>query len=179
MSSTGEHPPGRTIRILPHNLIHQPAERADARRRLDTAEQAGPVHIPSGQVGQGAATAVLMLHAAWSSRPGGCARVPAGESLQLGLLIGRNHVLVRSKHGILPYAPVQIEDSGRLGIEIRIARKDPTAVVPGPYGIGRKPAPDGGPGDIGHHPLLDGGLADIVHRQTGKGNPQGGGKLTG
>ena len=45
-----EHAARRTIRLLLHNLIHQPSERGLAGARFTAAEDLGAMDIPRGQV---------------------------------------------------------------------------------------------------------------------------------
>ncbi len=56
-----EHPPGRGVRLGGHDLFHETTERGDAGGGLATAKHLGSVHIPGGQVGQGAAPFVFVL----------------------------------------------------------------------------------------------------------------------
>jgi hypothetical protein len=60
----------------------------------------------------------------------------------------------------LPKAFIEVEDSSRLGGEIWVAGKDPTAVLPRTKGIRIQPAPRGGAADLRqqalrHHLLLE------------------------
>ena len=53
-----------------------------------------------------------------------------------------------------------------LGCEIWVARKDPTAVLPRPKGIGIQPAPQGSAADLSHQALRHHLLLDIGDRQS-------------
>ena len=59
----------------------------------------------------------------------------AQPRLDTGLLIGRDDELVLAQRLPLPAPLVQVQDAPGLGLEVRIARKDPAAVLPGADGI--------------------------------------------
>lgn len=63
--------------------------------------------------------------------------------LDARLFIGGEHELIVGEWVPLPYALVEVKDPSRLGSEVRVARKDPTAVLPGTNRILVEPAPDG------------------------------------
>ena len=66
----------------------------------------------------------------------------AVAGLNAGLFVRGDHEFILLQESALPTAGVQIEDATGLDGEVRIAWKDPTAVVPGPNRIFMKPAPD-------------------------------------
>jgi hypothetical protein len=55
--------------------------------------------------------------------------VPAAERLQLRLLVGAEHVLVRAQTPSLEAALVEIEHPARLPGEVRVADEDPGALL--------------------------------------------------
>lgn len=55
--------------------------------------------------------------------------------LNAGFLVGGEHELVAAQAFALPLLGIQIEDAPGLEREIRIAREDPGAVLPGPNGV--------------------------------------------
>ena len=59
-----------------------------------TPHQVSPVHVVGGQVGYGAVPFVLELVPPGSARSGRQPGMAAGQDLQLGLLVGAQHVLV-------------------------------------------------------------------------------------
>lgn len=63
-----ENPAGRGVGLVGHDLVDQAHERVDAAGALAAAEDLGAVHVPGGQVAQGSAAVVLVLHA---HRPAG------------------------------------------------------------------------------------------------------------
>ena len=82
------------VRLDGHHLFDEPAERFDPVGGLDAVEQVGVVDVPSGEVGEGAVAFVLELD---PGRPPGLrrqCRMATPERLQLGLLVGADHVLV-------------------------------------------------------------------------------------
>jgi hypothetical protein len=50
---------------LAHDLIDQPCKRGDTRARFAASEHLGAVHVQRRQIGPGAATPILVLHAHW------------------------------------------------------------------------------------------------------------------
>src|SRR5271165_4111571 len=69
--------------------------------------------------------------------------------LNAGLLIDAEHVIARPQRCTFPAALVQIDDAASLVGEVRIARKDPTAMAPGAQCVLAKPAPKRGTADLG------------------------------
>ena len=84
----------------------------------------------AARVGQRAAALVLVLDTAADTRPGWRCAVAAREHLQLGLLVGRDHVLIDFKPPPLPGPAVEVEHSARLGLEVGVAREEPAALTP-------------------------------------------------
>src|SRR6266487_5268246 len=54
---------GRTVGLLGHHFCHQTVHRRDTVFRLATAEDFGPMHVPSGEVRAGAFPEVFMFDA--------------------------------------------------------------------------------------------------------------------
>ena len=65
----------------------------------------------------------------------------AAAGLNAGLLIGRDDELIFLQGFAFPLTAIQIQNASRLGGKIRIPRKNPTPVIPGPNGILMQPAP--------------------------------------
>ena len=55
----------------------------------------------------------------------------------------------------VPDALIEIQDAPGFESELRITRKDPTALLPRTKRIGAEPTPERGPANIGHQPLPD------------------------
>lgn len=66
----------------------------------------------------------------------------AMAGLNAGLFVRGDHELIWLQEPALPAAGVQIEDAASFDGKVRIAWKDPTAMVPGPNRIFMQPAPD-------------------------------------
>ena len=89
------------------------------------------VHVVSGQVGQGAVSSVLALHAhGLSARTGGAAGVDAAAGLHAGFLIRVEHALVLAERLAVEDLGVQVEHPGGFEDEVRVPREDPRPVLP-------------------------------------------------
>jgi hypothetical protein len=67
----------------------------------------------------------------------------ARSCLDTGFLVGRQNKLVIFERLALPDALIEVEDTAGLDGEVRIARKDPTAVLPRTNRVFIEPTPDG------------------------------------
>src|SRR4051794_35424698 len=97
--------------------------------------------IQPGDIGPGTAAKVLVLdmhRSAWPTRLRG---MLAAAGLNAGLFIGGDHEFVILQCAALPLAGIQIQHPASLGGEIRIAWKDPTAVIPRSNGVFMEPTP--------------------------------------
>jgi hypothetical protein len=74
---------------------------------------------------------------------------------------------------------IEIETQTGLSRKMRIARKNPTAMLPGTKGIAAEPAPKRGAADLRDQALGDHMLADFSDREPGQGYPQAMRQLTG
>src|SRR5512143_560221 len=74
-------------------------------------------------------------------RTGRQGRMQAAAGLNAGLLVCGDHEIVAPQRFALPAAGVEVQKAPRLQSEIRIARKDPAPMLPGPDGILTEPAP--------------------------------------
>jgi hypothetical protein len=93
-----EYAIGGGVRLLSHHLLDQRIEGFDAILRLATTEESGPMDIPGGQVSQRPASFVLVLYSHGSVCGGWQGLMTAAMSgLDGGLLVGRDHVLLRSE----------------------------------------------------------------------------------
>ena len=72
------------------------------------------------------------------------------SGLNAGLLVGRNDELIQAQRLALPTPFVKVQDALGLDLELRIARKYPAAMLPGPDSIFVQPAPHGAVADAGH-----------------------------
>src|SRR3954453_1615619 len=139
--STIQNTPGRTrVGLGAHHLLDQLGEGDDAGARRGAADDVGALGVVGGQIGQGAAAAVFELGA--PDAPGRRWQVPVapGQRLQLGLLIGAEHVLVLTQGLAGPDPGVEVEHPGSLDGEARIAGEDPRVVPPRADRVGGQPA---------------------------------------
>src|SRR5713101_354626 len=133
-----------------HDLRDEAVEGLDAGGFLATAEDLCSVYVERSHVGPGATASVLVLDPCSLSGARRQGRVFADASLDAGLLVGADHELVGFEVFALPLAGVEIEDAPGFGGEVRIAREDPGAVLPGPNGVFVEPAPHRLVADRGH-----------------------------
>jgi len=70
--------------------------------------------------------------------------VTAVQGLELGFLVGADHVVVRAQWLAFPSAGIQVEHASGLGAEVGVAGKDPGPVLPGLDRIGGQPSAYGG-----------------------------------
>ena len=93
-------------------------------------------------------------------------------------LVGGDDKFVLAQCLPLPSAPIQVQDPSGLGLELRIARKDPAAVLPGADCVLVQPAPDGACSSV--PPIRVLGLPrHIGHTEPRQRQAQGGRELTG
>jgi hypothetical protein len=126
-----EDPAGRGVGLGAHHFLDQAPEGLDPGLLLYPAEEVGVVDVPSGEIGKGAAAAVLELDQGWAARRRGQGPVAAAQRLQLGLLVGGDHVLVGAQAPALEAPLVEIEHRRGLGGEVGVAGKEPRAHLPG------------------------------------------------
>src|SRR5215216_3412281 len=119
------------IRLLFHHLLDQSSERLDARGVLAAAKYLRPSHIPSSQVRQCAAPLIFELHAHGFTRPGRQCRMQAKAGLDARFFVSRNDAVLFFQGLALPKSLVEVQNSFRFALKIRVARKDPTAMPPG------------------------------------------------
>ena len=100
--------------------------------------------VVGGEVGQGAAAGVFELDASVAPGCGWLSPVASLQGLELGFLIGTDHIIVGTERVALPPPGIQIEHPGGLGLEIGVTGKDPGPVLPGLDRIGGQPSVHGG-----------------------------------
>jgi len=99
------------------------------------------VDVQRGDIAPGTATKVLVLDMHRSAWPTGLRDVLAAAGLDAGLLVGGDDEFIILQRAPLPLTGIQIQQTARLGGEVRIAWKDPTAVIPRSNGVFMQPAP--------------------------------------
>ena len=103
----------------------------------------------------------------------------AHSRLDAGLLVGGDDVLVLAQRLPLPASLVQVQDAPGLGLEVRIARKDPAAVLPRPNGVFVQPAPDGAVADARDQARALGVSRHIGHAESRQGQAKVGRQFAG
>ena len=90
-------------------------------------------------------------------------------SLSAGILIPGDNEVIRAQGSALPNALLEVDNQTSLGRKMRIAGKNPTAMLPGTKGIAAEPAPQGGASELREKALRDHMLADSSDREPGQG----------
>jgi len=101
---------------------------------ITTVADFGSMDVPSCQVPPGALTEVVVLDslgAIGSGRPG---RLFLTSSLNAGPFIRGENEVLRAQGSAFPNALTEIENQTGLGRKMRIARKNPAAMLPGDEG---------------------------------------------
>lgn len=131
-----------------HDLLHQPIKGSDAALRLATTKHAGAMDIESGQVSPCATTLVLMLDL---HRPTGLAK-PSGmlarARLNAGFLIRRDHELIVVQPSALPASLIKVQDAASFHGKVRVAREDPSSMLPRTNGVLVQPSPNRATADL-------------------------------
>jgi len=174
-----EHAPCVTIGWLSHDLSNETAERIDAGGFLATAKNLGTVYIERRQVGPSSTALIFVFDASGTLGARWRGGMFAHARLDAGFLVGAEHELVPAQAFALPLLGVQIENAPGLECEIRIAREDPGAVLPGPNGVLVQPAPHGGVTDARNDAALLRFAHDIGTTETRQRQPTRGRQFTG
>jgi len=103
----------------------------------------------------------------------------ASPSLDAGLFVGREHKFIPAQRLILPEPLIKVQETTGFGGKVRIARKNPAAVLPRPDGVLVQPAPDGRIADAGHQSGLNGLAGDLGHTPARQWDLMLAGQLTG
>src|SRR5437870_10832512 len=99
--------------------------------------------VPRGEVLDGSPSLVLVFDARRLVRAGWQRGMQSAASLDAGLFIGAEHILVRPQRLALPAAGVQLEHRASEFQKVRIAGKDPALVAPGTQSVLHQQPPDG------------------------------------
>src|SRR5918993_3396497 len=145
-----EHAIGGGVGLLFHHLLDQPPEWFDAVLGLATTEEFCPMDVPGGQVSQRSPSLVVVLYAHGALFARGLGRMAAISSLDGGLLVGRDNVLLCSKGLTLPITFVEVQHPPGFMREVGVAGEDPRAMVEGTDGFFGEPPPDGASRDLSH-----------------------------
>jgi len=174
-----KHPSCLTIGGASHDIVDESVEGDDSIAGFATAEDSDAVHVQRGEIGPSPQPFVFVfdLHReAWPSRQGRMASLP---SLDAGFLIRADHEFVLSERAISPTSLVEIQDGAGFGGEVRVARENPTPMLPGADGVFTEPAPDGGVTDRGNKSGSAHVLGELCRAPAGQRNAQGSRQLAG
>lgn len=147
MSGAVVHDPEDTTGIVVgwscHDLVDQSIKGCDAIFGFTTAENSGVMHVEGGDIGPGAAAKIFVFDVHGGAGAAVLRGMFAAAGLNTRLLVGRDDELIRLQRLSLPLAGIQVEHATGLGGKIRIAREDPTPVIPGANGVLVEPPPQG------------------------------------
>ena len=138
-----EYTARRSVRLTPHHLIDQSAERVDSGLVLASTQDSTAANVPRSQVLQSAAPLIFMFHSHGPSRTGRQSRVTSDSGLDARFLIRADDVVPAAQWFALPRASVQVQNApGSFG-ELWVAWKDPVLVSPGFDRVSVEDSPDG------------------------------------
>jgi len=158
-----EHAARLRIGGLVHDPIDQVVKGDNAAVQLAVAEELGVMDIQGCHIGQRSTPFVLMFHFHRLARLGSLGGMDASAGLDAGLLIGRNHELIRLQRLPLPDSLVEVKQASGFGRELRVARKNPAAMKPRSDRVFVEPAPKSAVTDFGHQPRLTDLLVQFRH----------------
>src|SRR2546426_6927289 len=102
----------------------------------------------------------------------------SGAGLDAGLFVGGEHKVICGQRLVLPYPRVEIQHPSGLAGKVRIARKNPAAVLPRTNGILVQPAPNRAATDAGDQACSAGVAGPLRRAPTGQWLLRGGGPIT-
>src|SRR4029078_2439065 len=97
-----EHPLGRGVGLGGHHLVDESFERGDAGGVFAAAEHSAAVHVVGGQVGDGAASVVVVVDPDLACSARGRGGVAAAAGLDGGLFVGGDDVIACAQRFSLP-----------------------------------------------------------------------------
>lgn len=153
---------------LAHHLCDKPLKGDDARLRFAATKEFRAMHVHRRQVRPGTTTLVLVFNLHDRARPTGQGEMNARSCLDTGFLIGRENKFVSFKRSTLPNAFIEVENTPGLDGKVRVARKDPAAMLPGTDRIFVEPAPNGAVADRCDNPSaarFSGNVSDTPARE--------------
>jgi hypothetical protein len=167
-----ENPSRRTVRLLAHDLLNQPFKRFDPGFSFTSAENLRTVNVPGSKIGRRPFSFVFVFNAHHTTslgRQGLCLSLP---SLDAGLLVCRDDVIVRSERDALPNLLIQVQDRPCLDDKSRVAWKYPTTKLPRFDCISAQPSPNSDSTDTGDNALLQNVSSQLSETETRQGNTE-------
>ena len=113
-----EHAAGRLVGFPAHHFTHEACHGRNAVLRFTTSEDLGTMDIPSGQIDPGTLTRIFIFNPGGAMRSGIQSRMFPAASLNAGLFIRGNNIVVGPQRGSLPNALVKIEDGPALSANL-------------------------------------------------------------
>ena len=150
-----------------HDFADEAIDRSNSAFDFTAAENLCPMDIPSCQISPGAFAKVLVLDASGTIGSGWQGRLFPAASLNAGLFVGGDDVVVSAQRSAFPDAFVQIEDRTRFVGKVGIARENPASMLPRPKCVAAEPAPQGGAADLRNQALRNYMLPDLLDREAG------------
>jgi len=130
-------------------------------------------------VGPGTHAEVLMFNVGGAIGRQRQRRLFSAASLNTGLFVCADDVIIGPQWSALPDTLVKIKDGSGFCGKVRIARKDPASMFPGAKGIAAEPAPQSSAADLSDQALGNNVLADFLNREPRQWEPEGVRKLAG
>ena len=172
-----EDPTSGAIRFLVHDLGHQPVKRSDAAFGLATPKQPGAMHIQGGQIGPGAFSFVFMLNLHGPSGLRRHGRMQPPPRLNAGFLVGGDDKFIVAQRMVFPMALVEIQNASGFEGKIRVAWKNPTAMLPRANGIFVQPPPECGMAQARDQTALANVTRQFIHAPSRERQIMSGGKF--
>lgn len=174
-----EDPARLPVGAAPHHLIHEAIKGCDATVGFATTEDFGAVDIQGREIGPGSESLVFVFDS--HASVGLCVQglMFSEARLNAGLFVRRENKLIGPEFTALPETLVEIQEPPSLLLEVRVARKDPTTVLPRTDGVLVQPSPYRGVAEGGRQASVTHMRSEFGHTPTGKGRPGDARKLTG
>ena len=115
-------------------------------------------------------------------RPAGLANpsgMLTGSCLDTGLLVSRDHELIVLQRPAIPAALVEVQNAASFKRKVRVAREDPSSMLPRTDCVLVQPSPNGAIADGGHNSRLADFGFQLTHAPTRQRNITGGRQFTG
>lgn len=174
-----EHTAGLVIGGPGHDLLDQTVKWGDAAAGFAAAKDPSLMDIQSGQVGPGATALVFVFDPRRQARPRGQRGMLAAAGLDAGFFVSGEDEFIVLEGFAVPRSFIKVEQAAGLADEVGVARKDPTAVVPGANGVLVQPPPDGAFRDAGDQAGLTDLAPEVARAPARQGDALGGWQLTG
>jgi len=143
-----KHAPRIIIGRSSHDLFNEAVEGSNSAASFAAAKNFRAMNIESSQVSPGAATLVLMLD---PHRPAGLANpsgMLTGSCLDTGLLVSRDHELIVLQRPAIPAALVEVQNAASFKRKVRVAREDPSSMLPRTDRVFVQPSPNRAAADL-------------------------------